>query len=146
MTDKQILLVRMRITHLSLRRSCLSGSTLWWEKTPSSHCVGSVSNPLRVVGVTQKMYMTTNLVQHMKVKHSEQTVCRVWEGTGERRGGQRQGKSSSVADVVTSIQWASSDMGYKQSLCTIDSSASDWDDSTWSPAILYSGGSWFLHA
>ena len=71
MTDKQILVVRMRITHLvqtvhcwlyclaswlmqSLGRSCLSGSTLWWEKTPISHYVGSVSNPFRAVGVTQR--------------------------------------------------------------------------------------------
>ena len=94
-------------------------------------------------GCNTKMYITTNLVQHLKAKHSEQTVCRVWEGTGERRGGQRQGKRSSVADVITWGQWASSDMGYKQSSCTIDSSASDWDDSTWFPAILYSGGYWF---
>ena len=102
-------------------------------------CKQSVSRS----GCNTKMYITTNLVQHLKVKHSEQTVCRVWEGTGERRGGQRQGKSSSVADVVTWGQWVSLDMGYKQSSCTIDSSASDWDDSTWFPAILYSGGSWF---
>ena len=71
MSDKQILLVRMRITHLlqivhcwlyclaswltqSLGRRCLSWSTLWWEKTPSSHYVGSVSNPFRTVGVTQR--------------------------------------------------------------------------------------------
>ena len=47
-------------------------------------------------GCNTKMYITTNLVQHLKVKHSEQTE----EGTGERKG-QRQGKSSSVADVVT---------------------------------------------
>ena len=28
-------------------------------------------------GCNTKMYITTNLVQHLKVKHSEQTVCRV---------------------------------------------------------------------
>ena len=71
MTDKQILVVCTCITHLvqnvhcwlyclaswlmqSLGRSCLFGSTLWWEKTPSSHYVGSVSNPFHTVGVTQR--------------------------------------------------------------------------------------------
>ena len=42
------------------------------------------------------MYITTNLVQHLKLKHSEQTE----EGTGERRRTKAR-ESSSVADVVT---------------------------------------------
>ena len=40
-------------------------------------------------GCNTKTYNTTN------------PVCRVREGTGERRGGQRQGKGSSAADIVT---------------------------------------------
>ena len=94
-------------------------------------------------GCNTKTYNTTNLVQHLKAKHSEQYV--EFEKAlerGEDRG-QRQRKGSSAADIVTWGQWASSDMGYKKSSCTTDSSASDWDDSAWFPAILYSGGPWF---
>lgn len=91
MTDKQILVVRMHITYLvqivycwlyclaswlmlSLGRSRLSGSTLWWEKTPSSRYVGSVINPFRVVGVTQRHILQTYVDHHLKAKHSEQYV------------------------------------------------------------------------
>ena len=87
MTDKQTLVVSMRITRLvqvvhcwlyclaswltlGLGRSRLSGNTSWWEKIPSLRYVGSVSNPFCVVGVTQR-HNTTNPVQHLKAKHSE---------------------------------------------------------------------------
>ena len=100
MTNKQILVVCMRITHLVQIVHCwlLSGfmadaksrkkSPIWehfvvGEDTKFTLCRISVSHG----GCNTKTYNITNLVHR--------------EGTGERRGEQRQGKGSSVADIVT---------------------------------------------
>ena len=53
-------------------------------------CKQSVSHG----GCNTKMYITTNLVQHLKAKHSEQTVCRVEKAL--KRGEEDKGKEKAV--------------------------------------------------
>ena len=102
MTDKPISVVCMHTTHLMqtvhLR---VSGNTLWWKMTPSSHCVGCVSNPFRTMSVIQKTYNTTNLVHYLKVKHSEQYV--EFEKALER-GEEDKGKEKEVMCQISLLE------------------------------------------
>ena len=85
----------------SKRKSQLFGIFILWGKTPSSPCVKLADRTFRVVEQQHKTFNTSNLINHLKIKHQEEHADFVKQKGEAEQENQQTISATSAAEQLT---------------------------------------------